>query len=190
MQFKLVAIGLALLIIGLITYASIPSVHTTPVVNAQNVWVQNGFPVQASSLVEQSKNITVFSGMNNHLTVNLTVSEPRGAASSVHFELLGMNKSRSCSPSLPPPIVLIDQSATNKSFSIPLNATGTYCFVFDNQGSQTLKNVDISARVFGATEQILVARDGSANTAGLGLGAVGLVVALYGYSRKSVIPWE
>ena len=87
-------------------------------------------------------------------------------------------------------MVLVDQFVTNQSFNIPLNATGTYCFVFDNQNSQTLKNIDISARALGTTEQILVARDGSANTAGLGLGAVGLVVALYGYSRKSIIPWE
>ena len=179
-----------MLIIGLITYVSIPSVHTTPVVTSQNVWVQNGFPIQASSLVEQPKNITIFSGMSNQLTVNLTVSEPRGAASSIHFELLAMNRSQSCSPSSRPPIVLIDQLVTNQSFNIPLNATGTYCFVFDNQSSQTLKNIDISARSSGTTEQTLVTRDGSANTAGLGLGAVGLVVALYGYSRKSIIPWE
>jgi len=179
-----------LLIIGLVAYASIPSVHTTPVVNSQNVWVQNGFPIQANSLVEQPKNITIFPGMTNLLTVNLTVSEPHGTASSVHFELLGMNKSQSCSPSSRPPLVLIDQSVTNQSFNIPLNTTGTYCFVFDNQGSQALKSIDISARASGTTEQILVARDGSANTVGLGLGALGLAVALYGYSRKSIIPWE
>jgi len=140
-----------LLIVGLVTYASIPSVHTTPVVNSQNVWVQNGFPIQASSLVEQPKNITIFSGMNNRLKVNLTVSEPRGTASSVHFELLGMNKSQSCSPSSRPPIVLIDQFVTNQSFNIPLNATGTYCFVFDNQSSQTLKNIEGAVSVFGQT---------------------------------------
>jgi hypothetical protein len=181
---------LALLIIGLVAYASIPSVHTTPVVNSQNVWVQNGFPIQAGSIDAQSKNITIFSAMDNHLRVNLTVSEPSGTPSSVHFELWGMNKSQSCFPSLRPPIVLIDQVVTNQSFNISLNATGTYCFVFDNHSSQTLKNIDISARELGTTEQILVARDGSANTAGLGLGAVGLAVALYGYSRKSIIPWE
>jgi len=190
MQFRLVAFGLALLIIGLVTYASIPAVHTTPVVNVQNVWVQNGLPIQAGGLVGQRKNITIFSGMNNELRGNLTISEPKGVASSVHFELLGMNKSQSCSPSSRPPAVLIDQLVSNQSFSIPLNATETYCFVFDNQSSQTLKNIDISVRAFGTTEQVLVTRDGSANTAGLGLGAVGLVVALWGYSRKSIIPWE
>jgi len=190
MQLKLVAFGVALLIIGLVAYASVPAVHTTPVVNEQNVWVQNGFPVQAGSLVEQPKNITIFSGMNNELRTNLTVSEPNGVPSSLHFELLSMNKSQSCSPSSRPPAILIDQLVSNQSFSIPLNATGTYCFVFDNQSSQTLKNIDISARAFGTTEQVLVARDGSANTAGLGLGALGLAVALYGYSRKTIIPWE
>jgi hypothetical protein len=190
MQFKLVAFGLALLIIGLVTYASIPSVHTTPVVNTQNVWVENGFPIQAKSLAGQSKNVTIFSGMNNELQVNLTVSESNGVASAVRFELLGLNNSQSCSPSSRPPAIVIDQRVSNQSFNIPLNATGTYCFVFDNYDSQTLKNIDISARVSGTTNQVVVARDGSANTAGLGLGAVGLAVALYGYSRKSIIPWE
>ena len=179
-----------MLIIGLVAYASIPAVHKTPVVNAQNVWVQNGFPVQAGSLVEQPKNITIFSGMNNELRANLSVSEPRGVTSSVHFELLGMNKSQSCSPSSRAPAILVDQLVSNQSFNVPVNATGTYCFVFDNQSSQTLKNIDISARVSGTTERVLVARDGSANTAGLGLGALGLFVAIYGYSRKSIIPWE
>jgi len=42
----------------------------------------------------------------------------------------------------------------------------------------------------GSTEKVLIARDGSANTVGLGLGALGLVVVIYGYSRKSIIPWE
>jgi hypothetical protein len=127
--------------------------------------------------------------MNNELRANLTVSEPNGVASSIHFELLGINNSESCSPSSRPPVVLIDQLVSNQSFNIPLNATGTYCFVFDNQSSQTL-SIDISARVSGTTEQVLVARDGSANTAGLGLGALGLAVALYGFSRKTIIPWE
>ncbi|HEV2118857.1 MAG TPA: hypothetical protein VGS11_01930 [Candidatus Bathyarchaeia archaeon] len=179
-----------MLIVGLVTYASIPAVHTTPVVRVQNVWVQSGFPIQAGSLVEQPKNITILSGMNNELRANLTVSEPSGVASAVHFELLGMNKSQSCSPSSRPPTVLIDQLVSSQSFNIPLNVTGTYCFVFDNQSSHAAKAIDISVRVSGSTQQVIIARDGSANTAGLGLGALGLAVALYGYSRKSIIPWE
>ena len=164
--------------------------HTTPVVNEQNVWVQDGFPVQAGSLVEQPKNITAFSGMNNELRANVTVSEPGLGTSTIRFELLAMNNSQTCSPSPRPPTVLVDQTVANESFNIPFKATGTYCFVFDNQGSQSSKTVNISARVLGSTERVLIARDGSANTAGLGLGALGLVVAIYGYSRKSIIPWE
>jgi hypothetical protein len=190
MQFKLVAFGLVLLIIGLVIYAAVPAIHTTPVVNVQNVWVQNEYPVQARSFGGQLKNITIFSGMNNELRANLTVSEPNRVASAVHFELLAMNKSQTCSPSGRPPTILIDQVVSNQSFNIPLKETGTYCFVFDNLSSQTVKTVDISARVMSSTELVTVARDGSANTAGLGLGALGLAVALYGYSRKSIIPWE
>ncbi|TMI08833.1 hypothetical protein E6H34_03315 [Candidatus Bathyarchaeota archaeon] len=190
MQFKLVVLGLALLVVGLVTYALIPAVHTTPVVNDQNVWVQNGFPVQARSLVEQPKNITAFSGMTNELRANVTVSEPGVGAPTIRFELLAMNNSLTCSPSSSPPTVLVDQTVVNESFNIPLKATGTYCFVFDNQGSQSSKTVDISARVLGSTEKVLIARDGNANAAGLGLGALGLVVVIYGYSRKTIIPWE
>jgi hypothetical protein len=177
-------------VVGLVAYASIPAVHTTPVVNEQNVWVQDGFPVQAGSLVELPKNITASSGMNNELHVNVTVSKPGVGSSSIHFQLLAMNNTQSCSPSPRPPTVLVDQTVSNKSFNLPLNASGTYCFVFDNQGSQPLKNINISALAVGTTQKVLIARDGTANTAGLGLGAVGLVVALYGYSRKTIVPWE
>jgi len=128
--------------------------------------------------------------MNNELRANVTVFESGAGASTIHFELLAMNDSQTCSPSSHPPTVLVDQTVGNKSFNIPLRAAGTYCFVFDNQGPQPSKTVNISARVLGSTEKVLIARDGSANTVGLGLGALGLVVVIYGYSRKSIIPWE
>jgi hypothetical protein len=178
------------MVVGLVAYALVPAVHTTPVVNEQKVWVQDGFPVQAGSLVEQPKSINVSSGMNNELRLNVTVSKSGAGPSSIHFELLAMNNSQSCSPSPHPPTILVDQTISNKSFNIPLNVTGTYCFVFDNQGAQPLKNINISARAVGTTQNVTIARDGTANTAGLGLGALGLVVTLYGYSRKTVIPWE
>jgi hypothetical protein len=178
------------LVVGLIAYALVPAVHTTPDVNEQNVWVQDGFPVQAGSLVEQPKSINISSGMENELRLNVTVSKPGAGLSSIRFELLAMNNSQLCSSSAHPSTILFDQTISNKSFNIPLNVTGTYCFVFDNQGPQPLKNINISARAVGTTQNVTIARDGTANTAGLGLGALGLVVALYGYSRKTIIPWE
>jgi hypothetical protein len=184
-------IGLVLLTIGLAAYASIPAIHRNSIVTTpENVWAQNAFPIQGGSIVEQPRNVTVFSSMDNELRAHLTVWQKAGELSSVHFELLSMIQSSSCSPSSRSPIVLIDQIVSNQSFNVPLNATGTYCFVFDNQSSQSLKSIDISAQVTGKGEQVLVARDGNANTFGLGLGALGLVVAIYGYSRKTVIPWE
>jgi hypothetical protein len=176
--------------VGLAAYVSIPTVHKQPVVSRQDVWVQKGFPVQAGSLLEQPRNITLFSDMTTTLKANLTVLESGGASSSIHFELLSMNKTQNCFPSSKPPSVLLDRTVSNQSLSIPLGANGTYCFVFDNQGSQTSKVIDISARVSGTSELVRVARDGSANAAGLALGAVGLAVAAYGYSRKTIIPWE
>jgi hypothetical protein len=186
-----VVFGLALLIIGLVVYTSIPAVHTTPLTRVSDVWVQGQFPVQGNSLVEEPRNVTIFSGMGNELRTNLTVKGPSGTSSSIHFQLLGMNKSQTCSPYPQAPSILLDRIASNQSFFVvPLNMTGTYCFVFDNQASQQMKDIDISAQVSGATVQVQIARDGNANTAGLGLGAIGLVVAVYGYSRKTVIPWE
>jgi hypothetical protein len=183
--------GLALLIIGLVAYTSIPAVHTTPLTRVSDVWVRGQFPVQGNTLVEEPKNVTIFSGMDNELRTNLTIKGTSGTSSSIHFQLLGMNKSQTCSPYPGAPSILVDRIVSNQSsFVVPVNATGTYCFVFDNQSSQQTKNIDISSRVSGATVQVQVARDGSANTVGLGLGAIGLVVAVYGYSRKTVIPWE
>ena len=185
------AFGLALLIVGLVAYASIPAIHTTPLTRAQDVWVQRQFPVQGRSLVEQARNVTIFSGMGNELRTNLTIAGPNGIMSSIHFQLLGMNRSLTCSSSPQVPSILVDRIVSNQSFFVvPLNMTGTYCFVFDNQASEQGKSIDISAQVSGTTVQVQVARDGSANTAGLGLGAIGLAVAVYGYSRKTVIPWE
>lgn len=183
--------GITLLIIGLVAYASIPAVHTTPLTRTQDVWVQDQFPVQGRSLVEEPRNVTIFPGMNNDLRTNLTVTGPVGAMSSIHFQLLGLNKSSTCSSSPQAPSILMDRIVSNQSFFVvPLNMTGGYCFVFDNQASQQVKNIDISTRVSGTTMQVEVSRDGTVNTAGLGLGAIGFVVAVYGYSRKTVIPWE
>jgi len=190
MQFKLVAFGLALLIIGLVTYASIPAVHTTPIVNEQFVWVQKGVLVQGPGLYETPKNITLFPGTNNTLHVNVTQSQPTGGSSSLRFELYELNKSQTC-PAAGESTILIDRSVSDKQpFNLTLTSEGTYCFVFDNQHSQSSSSIDISAWVSSRTDKVLIARDGSANTAGLGLGALGLVVALLGYSRKSIIPWE
>jgi hypothetical protein len=178
-------------VVGLVTYASIPTVHTSPVFDEQNVWVENGFPIQANSRVEQPRNVSGFSGMNNEFQANVTVSEPGIGLSVIRFELLAMNNSRSCSAYPRLPTILVNQTVTNSgSFNFPLRTVGTYCFVFDNQGSQSSKTVNISARVSGNTEKVLIARDGTANNAGLGLGALGLLVVLYGYSRRTIIPWE
>ena len=191
MQFKLVIFGLAMLIIGLVAYTSIPAIHSTPLSRTQDVWVQGQFPVQGRSLVEEPRNVTIFSGMGNELRTNLTVTGPSGSTAAIHFQLLGMNKSSTCSASPQATSILIDRTVSNQSsFILPLNMTGTYCFVFDNQASQQMKSIDITSRISGTAVQVQVARDGSANTAGLGLGAIGLVVAAYGYSRKTVIPWE
>lgn len=131
--------------------------------------------------------------MNNELQTNITLSAQEGTVPSLRFEILSMASSHSCSPTSAkdPSRVLVDQLVSNQSIiKTPVNATGTYCFVFDNQTSQSTKSLDISTQIRATGEQVLVARDGSANSVGLGLGALGLVVAIYGYSRKTIIPWE
>jgi hypothetical protein len=184
-----VAFGLALLVIGLVAYASIPTIHTTPIVNEQSVWTQEGILVQGQGLYETPRNITMFPGANNTLHVNVTQLQPTGS-SPIRFKLYELNKSQTC-PATGESPVLIDRSLSDRQpFNLTLTSGGTYCFVFDNQDSQSPSSIDVSAWVSSQSDQVVVSRDGSANTAGLGLGALGLAVALYGYSRKTVIPWE
>ena len=84
----------------------------------------------------------------------------------------------------------MSQNVSNETLLVPVNSTGTYCFVFDNEDYSTSKTASVSAFLDTRSEQVVVAKDGGANMTGLGLGAFGVLVLLYGVARKTVIPWE
>ncbi len=73
---------------------------------------------------------------------------------------------------------------------MPLNASATYYFVFDNKDSSSSRIVLFSASLFTSSVKTMVARDGELNFVALGFGGVGLLVILYGVAAKTVIPWE
>ena len=84
----------------------------------------------------------------------------------------------------------MNQTVSNSTLRIPLNASTTYYFGFDNSGSSNSKQVLLSAALVGSSVNTLVTRDGGLNFAGLGLSLIGLLVTLYGVFAKTVIPWE
>src|SRR6266566_2545276 len=86
--------------------------------------------------------------------------------------------------------LLVNQTVSNSSIRIPLNASTTYYFGFDNRDSSGSKEVLLSATLVASSVSIMVARDGGMNFAGLGMSLIGLLVTLYGVFAKNVIPWE
>ncbi len=189
MQPKLVLLGALLLLVGLVTYTSVPNIHRTPLLTSQTVIGPESIPVPSQGSVEILRNVTVTQVNQTKLKVNITITGHPGGVSSLILQIFLKNDTRACS-NTPPTSFLVNQDVSNQSFSIPMKASGSYCFVFNNENSQIAKTVSISASLLTASEEILIAKDGSVNVAGLGLGAFGFLVVLYGASRKTIIPWE
>jgi len=185
MQFKLVILGVVLLVVGLAAYSSIPNVHRTPVLTTQSIMAEN-LSIIAGSSVTVPRNITILQGKQNELRVNITVTAQSGEPATLRFHIFLRNNSTSCSTTQPKSFLV----SQNASLLVPMNSTGTYCFIFDNLDYPASKAASVSAFLDTRSEQVLVAKDGGANTAGLGLGAFGVLVLLYGATRKTVIPWE
>ncbi len=165
MKFVLVMGGAFLLVAGLMAYSMIPNLHMIPLQSAQMVVNPRSIPVSSASLSETPENVSLFPGRENELLVNLTVyTEQRGC--------------------------LVNQTVSNSSIRIPLNASTTYYFGFDNRDSSGSKEVLLSATLVASSVSIMVARDGGMNFAGLGMSLIGLLVTLYGVFAKNVIPWE
>ena len=188
MQFRLVLLGVVLLIVGLVAYSSIPNVHRTSVLTTQSIMAEN-LSVMAQRSEVILKNITVFQGGQNDLRINITVTAQSGELATLRFQVFPRNNSMSCSTTQPTSF-LVSQEVSNETLLVPMNSTGTYCFIFDNEDYPSNKTVSVSAFLDTRSEQVLVAKDGGANTAGLGLGAFGFLVLVYGGTRKTVIPWE
>ncbi len=189
MQFKLVILGVVLLVVGLAAYSSIPNVHRTPVLTTQSIMARDHLEVEAGSSETFPTNITIFQDKQNDLRVNITVTAQSGDPV-LTFHVFLRNNSMSCSTTRPTSFLVSHKFSNETLLLVPMNTTGTYCFIFDNEDYPTSKTASVSAFLDTRSEQVLVAKDGGANTAGLGLGVLGFLVLLYGVTRKTVIPWE
>jgi hypothetical protein len=190
MKFSIVVGGAFLLVVGLLAYSMIPNFHMVPLQSAQNIVSPRPISVSSASLSETPQNVTLFVGRENVLLVNLTVSTQTGGLSSVQFKLFPEGAFQSCMLSSQPRGCLVNQTVSNSTVRIPVNASTTYYFGFDNSGSSSSKQVLLSATLIGSSVNTLVARDGELNFAGLGMSLIGLLVTIYGVFAKTVIPWE
>jgi hypothetical protein len=190
MKFRPVLGGAFLLVIGLLAYSMIPNFHAVPIQSARVLVNPKPINVSSASLSETPQNITLFPGRANDLLVNLTASTQAGAPSSIQFKLFPEGAFQSCMLSSQPRGCLVNQTVSNSTLRIPVNASTIYYFGFDNSGSDSSKQVLLSATLIGSSVNTLVARDGGLNFAGLGMSLIGLLVTLYGVFAKTVIPWE
>ena len=190
MKFSLVVGGAFLLVAGLLAFSMIPNFHLVPLQSAQMVVNPKPIPVSSASLSETPENVTLIPGRENELLVNLTVSTQSGVPSSIQFKLFPEGSFQSCMLNTEQRGCLVNQTVSNSSIRIPLNASTTYYFGFDNRGSSSSKQVLLSAILVARSVSTLVARDGGLNFAGLGVSLIGLLVTLYGVFAKTVIPWE
>ncbi len=189
MQFKLVLCGVVLLAAGLIAYSSIPNVHRTLIL--QTVPLPSVEPIQipAGGLVEISHNLSFVSGRQNNLLINLTVISSPGDRGVILFRVFQKNQIVSCQDTKQQSYV-VNQDVANQSLRAPVVSPGPYCFAFDNYGSRGAKTVLMATSISSSFEQVSVANDGEMNLMGLGTGALGFLVVIAGFFRKTVIPWE
>ncbi len=191
MKFTIVLTGIVLLIVGLLAYSSIPNIHNVPIQTSLSVIAPTAISVDAGFLSETPpENVSILPGKQNEFRINITVSLATGEPSSIQFKLFTKDRSPYCMSGDQPSGCLVNRSVSNETLRVPLNASNTYYLAFDNTGSASPKKVILSASLFTSSVQTIVTKDGSFNFAGLGLGALGFLVVLYGASRKAVIPWE
>jgi hypothetical protein len=124
------------------------------------------------------------------MIVNLTVSLESGGLSSIQFKLFTGSQLGNCMRNTNPSGCLVNEDVSNQTIRVPLNASTTYYFGFDNRDSSSSRIVLLSVSLFTSSVSTMVARDGEFNFVALGLGGLGLLVILYGVAAKTVIPWE
>jgi hypothetical protein len=190
MKFIAVLVGVTLLIIGLLAYSTIPNFHSVPVQSNLPIAIPEPIVVNPNALSETQQNVTVLSGKSNEMILNLTVSTGSGSLSSIRFKLFTEPELGNCMRETNPTGCIVDASVSNQTMAIPLNASTTYWFGFDNKDSSSPKTVLVSASLLTTWVDRAVTRDGELNFAALALGGFGLIVALYGVAAKTVIPWE
>ena len=181
--------GAILLAAGLIAYSSIPNVHRTLIL--QTLPLPSSAPVQvpAGGLVETTDNLTLVSGRQNYLQVNLTVISSPGQGSIILFQVFQKNLTGSCLDTRQHSY-LLNQEVSNRSLQSPIFIPGQYCFVFDNEGSSEAKTILIATSISTSMEQVQITNDGEMNIIGLVAGGLGFLILVAGFLKKTVIPWE
>src|SRR5260370_16607491 len=169
MKFTLVVGGAFLLVLGLLAYSMIPNFHNVPLESAQMVVNPKPIPVSSASLSETPENVTLFPGKENELLVNLTVSTQSGVPSTIEFKFFPEGAFQSCMLDAQQRGCLINQTVSNSSISIPLNASTTYYFGFDNRGSSSSNQVLMSATLVASSISTLLPTDRGMNFLGLHL---------------------
>jgi hypothetical protein len=196
MKFVALLVGVLLITIGLVAYATVPNPHQIATSSQQTVTTPVNIPVGPYSASETAENVTIVLGRTNELVVNLTVSQPNGTPSTVEFKFFAASELGSCMQETNPSGCLVDTNVTNQTIRVPLNSSTTssnsptsYYFGFANRDSSS-KMVAVSASLSTSSVQTVAARDGYLNFAALGLSIFGLLVAVYGVAARTVIPWE
>ncbi len=189
MQFRLVLLGTVLITVGVLAYWSVPNIHRTAFLTTQQVIGPEIIDVPSGRSVEIPRNVTLFEANRTEMLANITVTNESNSLSSLRFELFPKNDTEPCTNTNPKSF-LVDQEVSNQSLKVALEARGVYCFVFINENSLDVKHALIDAKVTVSSQELRAERDGGVNLAGLGLGAIGFLIILYGGSRKTTIPWE
>ncbi len=188
MQFRLVLCGSILLIIGLVAFTSIPNLHRTTIYQAQPLPDQSPMTIPGNGATQIAENLTLFQEGQNLLQINITVKTNLGQSSTILLKIFPENDTSSCLNSQRP--FLLNQEVSNQTLQAPIKNSGRYCFDFENLASQDPKTVSMTASIIANSIQEHAANDGAMNMAGLGIGAIGFLMALVGVLKKTVIPWE
>jgi hypothetical protein len=189
LQFKLVLLGTVLLATGLLAYVWIPNVHTTPILQTLPLPSSDPVRVPPGGLVEVVQNLSVVAGRQNALQLNLTTTSGIGQTTPVQLQVFQRNQTRSCLDTKNQSYIL-NQEVLNSSLLAPIRSSGPYCFVFDNEGSLEAKTIMIATAIISSFEQVQITNDGVLNIVGLVMGALGFLILVAGFMRKTVIPWE
>lgn len=170
-------------------YASIPNIHTNSVLQTLPLPSSSPILIPASGLVEVVQNLSVVSGRQNALHVNLTVVSGPGETAAILFQVFQENQTRSCLETKQQSYVL-NQEVSNTSLQAPISQPGPYCFVFDNEQSVGAKTVQIATSISSSFSQVQTNNDGEMNILGLVAAGLGFLVLVVGFMKKTVIPWE
>lgn len=196
MKFVIFLAGILLILIGTITYTTITNQHQIVTVSKQIVTDALNIPVGPGSESETPENVTLVPGGISKLVVNLTVSLDSGMLSSVQFKIFTAPNFGPCMQQVGANACLVDLTVSNQTVIIPLNSSvvrpngaTTLYFGFTNREANS-KTVALSASLQARSVETSSARDGYLNFAALGIVGIGLLVTVYGFAARAVIPWE